>query len=537
MTWGYSAPIKPWGIVLCTGLSATFLTLIFSGFQTHLLAWIALVPLLLVLCHSGPLRALLSSLAVGLIFFGAVMWWALAVKGVNFFNFSLVVLGNGLYFGVFGLFAYYFHKKLSQWDALTFPATWVMLEYLRSHTGFLSFPWGILGYSQYTVLPVAHISAFTGVYGVSFLVVTVNAVAAEIVHSHIFRSGAKDFQGKSSWSSQKTPIGILAGAVILLSASFLHGLPSSSKNGSSRNLKVALVQANVYAKENKRANFNKTLFSRYRQHTLEAADSGPDLIAWPSSSVPGAIPSDRVLVRMLSRLAKEAGAFLLIGSSGHEKLSRDQKRLDRFANSVYFFTPFGQIVGRYDKILLLPFDEYLPLRGYVKWPSWLVSSDAADAQPGEELTVFRTKNVRFGALICWENMFPDLFRKMASQGVDLMVSMTNEGFTDVPAAHYQMLAMNVFRAIENHVAIVRTATTGVSCIIEPSGRIIARVQDDHGNDVHVEGHLVRKVPVSPVRSFYSRYGDWFVYSLFAVFCGFVLWALFAKAQPLGRESA
>ncbi len=227
-------------------------------------------------------------------------------------------------------------------------------------------------------------------------------------------------------------------------------------------------------------------------------------------------------VGMLSNLATETGSFLLVGSSGFDKFNPEQRQTMRLSNSAFLFSPLGETLGRYDKILLLPFDEYLPLRRYVKWPSWLVS-DMIDSLPGKDKTIFDMGKAKFAVLICWENMFPELFREMASKGVQFMVSMTNEGFTRNPAGHYQMLAVNVFRAIENRVAIARTASTGVSCIIEPNGRIVDRVKDLTGRDVDVEGYLVGQIPLTSERSFYNRYGDWFIYIISLVVIGIIAW--------------
>jgi apolipoprotein N-acyltransferase len=473
----------------------------------------------------------LSSLAVGFIFYVGILWWVQRIDGINPFNFIIGILGGlWCYFGLFGLLAYYFQTKIPKWNALTFPATWVLLEYLRSHMGFLSFPWGILGYSQYTVLPVARISAFTGVYGVSFLIVMVNTVLAEIIHPYLFSSKPRIFREIPSWSNQKTSLGILAVVLILFFSSFLYGVSSQTEKPNPANLKIALVQGNVYSSQYNESGYRKAVFKKYHRLTIGAADSRPDLIAWPSSSVPGKIPYNRLLVRMLSRLTQETGAFLLVGSSGYDKFNAEQRKAKRIGNSAFLLAPQGKIVGRYDKIRLLPFDEYLPLRGYVKWPSWIVSSDMTDSHAGKELTIFSMNRLRFGVTICWESLFPDLFRKMAGQGVDFMVNMTNEGFTDIPASHYQMWAMNVFRAVENNVSIVRTASTGVSGIIEPSGRIAARVQDRNSNDVNVEGYVVGELPLVSERTIYSRYGDWFINSLLVIVIGFVSLALFGKAH-------
>jgi len=278
---------------------------------------------------------------------------------------------------------------------------------------------------------------------------------------------------------------------------------------------------------------------------MNSAGSGPDLVVWPSSSVPGRLPFDGTLKRMLSDVARETRAYFLIGTAGFDKFNQEQRRLQRVANSAFLFSPQGEIVGRYDKMRLLPFDEYLPLREYLAWPSWFVAQGMTEHLPGREMTIFRMDKARFGVLICWENLFPDQFREMSSRGVDFMVSMTNEGFTLVPEAHYQLLAIYRFRAIENRVSIVRTDTKGVSCIIDPEGRITARVQDHKGNDINVEGYLVGEVPLSSSRTFYTRHGDRFVLALFILLAGFVLagerarwsnrWAKKNRGEPIILE--
>jgi apolipoprotein N-acyltransferase len=494
--------------------------LIFPGFEVHFLAWIALVPLFLVLKQSGPLKAFLFSFAAGVFFYSVAMGWMLRVSGVNPFNFALVTLWSAWHMGIFGLSSSYFQRKLPHWNVLTFPTTWVILEYLRAHMAFLSSPWGILGYSQYSFLPVARISAWTGVYGVSFVIVTVNTVLSEIMLYYLSRSRGTDSRWTSSRSSLKIPVSVLAGTLILFSASFLYGLSPVTEQGRSA-LNVALVQGNIHAQDHYDTKIIEKVFQKYQDLTLSATTSLPTLVAWPESAVPGRIPYDWKLVSMLSGIAQRTGAFLLTGTAKYDKFNT-QKRLNRTSNSAFLFSPQGKIIGQYDKILLLPFSEYIPWRGHVQWPSWVASPDSADFEPGRALTIFKMDNIKFGVQICWENMLADQFREMAAKGIDFAVSMTSEAFTDIPAAHYQLLAMNVFRAIENHVSILRIASTGVSCVIDPNGRIVDRVKDQNRNDVNVEGYLTAQIPLTSKRSFYNRYGDLFIYIVFAAVTGLVL---------------
>jgi apolipoprotein N-acyltransferase len=483
-------------------LSATLLLLSSSPFDVAFLAWFALVPVLLSIMRGSASRAFVVPLATWYLFDFAHASWMLQIEGIHLLNMGLPVVVHAAYFGVFGLSARWFHRRVPQWDPVTFPTIWVAVEYLRFHLGFLSFPWGILAYSQHSVLPVAGLAAYTGIHGVSFLIVTSNTVLARIAESRLASDGRR-----ASRIAIK-PVRVGAGVAAVLAGALLISASSRSADVRPRPLRVAFVQTD-FRPPPRPGTLRDELFDRYAELTLRAAESAPALIAWPESSVRGRIPSDRSRVRDLGELARKSGAYLLVGSSGQEK-SRSGRTSRRAANSAFLVAPDGELVGRYDKLRLLPFNEYLPLRGLLRWPSWIVS-DVVDSEPGGERTVFDIGQARFGVLICWENLFPDDFRQTAARGVDFIVSMTNESFIQSPAARQQMLAMNVFRAIENRVAIVRTASTGVSAIIEPSGRIAQRIRDEGGNDVNVHGFLVGEVPLSSQRTFYTRHGEWFAH--------------------------
>ena len=512
-------------------LSAGLLVLIFPAPEVPYLAWVALAPLLFIITHARPRGAFLSALAVGALFACGLDWWMLRINGMGLGNFSLGVAGNAFYIGLFGLAAQYFHARLPRWDIVTFPTIWVLLEYLKTHTDFLSFPWGILGYSQYAVLPVAQVSALTGVYGVSFLIVAVNALVVDILPVLVPLSNWQDLWGRLARRGRMLSWRLVVIGVVLVAALFPYGLFAFREEAPWPTVTVAVVQGKVSVKDWTHARSKDALFQRYAGLSLRAAESQPALIIWPSSSLPARIPAEQYWVNRVLRLAQRADSFLLTGSTGFDKLTPNKK--PGFANSAFLFSPRGRIVGRYDKIGLLPFDEYIPLREYIAWPDWLVS-DHRDYQRGEELTTFRMDGVRFGVQICWENMFADQFRELAGRDLDFMVSMTNEAFTDVPASHYQMLAINVFRAIENHVAIVRASTTGVSGIIAPHGRILARVQDDSAQVLNIDGYVVGQVPLSSDRTLYTRYGDWFIWLLVLLLSGLAAFALYRDLRHHGR---
>jgi apolipoprotein N-acyltransferase len=328
------------------------------------------------------------------------------------------------------------------------------------------------------------------------------------------------FRRRAALAAQRPLAARLGTALAALAAVLAFGVLVLTRDPPWPTFRVALLQAGVYTHGADPPEKRLEVWERYLRLTREVAAREPRLVAWPSSSVPSLIPADAGLLRQLGALAGESGAALLVGSAGQEK-SRPGERKSAVANSAFLISPHGELTGRYDKIRLLPFNEYVPLRGVVRWPRW-ISSDVVDARAGQERSVFRVGSARFGVLICWENLFSSDFRASAARGVDFMVGMTNEAFTHSEAAHRQMRAMNVMRAVENAVSIVRPATTGLSFVVDPRGRILKTLRDAEGRELESIVADVVELPLAPERSFYNRAGDWLPFLAAALVVAVVL---------------
>ena len=250
----------------------------------------------------------------------------------------------------------------------------------------------------------------------------------------------------------------------------------------------------------------------YDHLTKVAAGTMPDLIVWPASSLPAPISASRVVRNTVVKLARETGSYLLAGGAGYEKLGPPRDGYLPYSNSEFLISPSGRLEGQYNKIRLVPFNEYIPLDGKITWPRWITTIKKSFL-PGESRTIFKVKGAKFGSPICWENLFSDLFRRFVKDGANFMVCATNEGFFGPTPGPYQTLAINVFRAVENRVAIARSATTGVSAFINPDGKIVERIRDKNDKDIFVSGFLVRDVPLSNRKTFYTLYGDVFAHVL------------------------
>jgi len=185
------------------------------------------------------------------------------------------------------------------------------------------------------------------------------------------------------------------------------------------------------------------------------------------------------------------------------------------ANSAFFFSPDGRPLGRYDKIHLVPFGEYVLLR---KWLPFLQALTPFSRQntPGREPVVFRLpargELVRFGVVICYEDVIPSLVRQFRRRGAQVIVNITEEGWYHVPGEQGQHAAMAVFRAVETRACLVRAANTGISCFIDPKGRIYQAVGQKVGGRLrrsNVEGVAAAPVLLCDAVTPYVMLGDWF----------------------------
>jgi apolipoprotein N-acyltransferase len=512
-------------------VSALLVTVAFPPFELGIVAWFGLAPLLFALRQRGSFEAAGLAFLFACLFGIGAFSWVHSIATINLVSFLVVLLAFSLYFVVFGLAYRLISRGIGSWIIIGAPALWVALEYARSNLFFLSFPWNLLGHSQYRYLPVIQIADITGVYGISFLIVMVNQFLSQLPDLVAIRkevpTGSNGRNRNINWASQLLTLAL---ALVL---TFSYGSHSMALQDSDKHLRVALVQANVLTRDNMSLAEQAEHLRAYKRLTMEAADKEPELIAWPASSLPAPISSSRLVRLTIRRLASETGAYLLVGGAGYEKVRPEKEGHLPYSNSEFLISPSGHLEGQYNKIMLLPFNEYLPLKGKFPWPGWITTLRESFI-PGKEHTLFQVSGVSFGAPICWENMFPDLFRRFVIDGAQFMVSVTNEAFFGSTSAPYQSLAINVFRAVENRVAIARVSTTGISAFINPNGELAGRVRGGNGEDLFVSGFLVRDVPISNKRTIYTVYGDIFAYVAIFGVALIMLVSFFAQRRTRSR---
>ncbi len=481
--------------------SSLLLTVAFPPWNLGFLAWIWCVPLFLACRQQHWLLVFLAWNITGTSFFFSLLGWAFETGTISPAGFVIGITLSGCYFGTFGVLAEAMASYRVAFRVTGLAASWTLFEYVRSQLGFLALPWGLLGYTQGNYPTIAATAAVGSVFLVSFLVQTTNVSIANILNGFI----RNEMRLRDLWPSilwLLVPVGIA-----LTPTSILQEESSIEAQRQSRFL-VGATQGNVSWDSDNPLRSTHTVWTIYRDLTIDAAADGAQLVVWPSGTLPSNLEGNVNLTNGLSSLAHDAGIWLLVGTTTAEKFHAEDKPPEA-ANTTWLVSPSGVFVERYDKIRLLPFDEYLPMRNLIPWPAWIANDTMIDFQPGTRHTAFDANGHSFGVAICWENFFPDLVRKNVRE-MDFLVSMTNEAFAASETAHEQMLLMNIFRAIENGISIVRTAPTGITAIISPEGRVVRAVAGPSGARVGVAGWIVSPLPGNRRPTLYSRYGNWFL---------------------------
>ncbi len=514
-------------------LSAVLLILSFPKFDLSALAWVSLVPLLVALEGKSAKQAFVLSHLAGVVFFESLFYWMWTVPGWNLVDSALVhVIYLPLYISLWGLSLNWIRNRTGLPATLVAPPLWVTCEYLRSNASFLSLPWMFLGHSQYAHPALIQVTSLTGVYGVSFLIVLANAAIAEAA---IYLRRRWSEPGPRSPLPRSLLLSLGATGCLLV-ASLFYGLSVLSKGVGDERATVALVQGNIPQEQKWDRGYRQMILTRYRELTVQAVRQAPSLIIWPETAVPGDIRHQPDLQRALAQVALDTNTHLLVGTAEQAKFKDRKLEEEKYYNSLVLLTPEGRITGEYRKTTLVPFAEYVPLKDIVRWPKAVVSAAMGNLVPGNHAAPFSVGGVPFRAIICWEIIFPDLFRRFVNDGAAFMVVATNEAWFGDTSAPYQLLAMSVFRAAENRIAIARSANTGVTALIDPFGRITHRLTGPDQKDLFIEGVLVAEIPLAREHTFYTQHGD--VFAFLQIFVSILMVFLALKgAGPVAQPSS
>lgn len=487
-------------------LSGALLCAAFPSYDLPLLAWAAFVPLFYTLARIRPLVAFCLSFWWGVAFYTGIFYWLFDLPDYNVLHHALL----GVYLcpltGLFGwLFCYLWNRVSPAAALLAAPFVWVAQEYLRSNFFFLSLPWALLGHSQYQNPAVIQIAEFTGVYGVSFWIISVNSALAALVF--LLMKG----RFKPSFAPRARRVWACTAAVLMATAGLAaYGRAHLSRLPTGETFRLSVIQPSIEQVKKWDPIHAAEIMRILSDLTAAAANDRPDLIVWPETATPKSIMADRPLYEQVRSIAAAADCFLLLGSAQLAKFKLGDPQTAKFMNLAYLMPPDrnDSTIQQSEKVRLMPFGEYLPHADRIPWKRLYVP-EVQGYIPGKQFVVFKQGSVVFGVPICWENIFPDDARQFVQKGAQFLVNITNEAWFGHSAAPYQFLSMNVFRAVENRVYVVRCANTGISCFIDPWGRVVSRVSGADGSEIGAKGFLTDDVRLSGEKTFYTWNGDLF----------------------------
>jgi apolipoprotein N-acyltransferase len=481
---------QAWLLVL---LSAALQVLSFPLPGLYFLSWIAIAPLYVAILHARypdtlqlsesqkllparPAQGFLLGYACGVLWYLGTCYWVYDTMhqygGLNgavaLLVLLLFALYLGLYHGVFGLiFSLLVGKK-----------GWVAVELARTRIS--GFPWNLLGITQVGNIPLTRLATAAGVYGLSFEIALVNsAFAAAFLVPR---------------ANRRVLLAASVIATLLLQAGQWVGLPPIPTDHTAVLLQqnLAVAETDAWTKDY----FDRTL-AEFSNLSLHPTPTRPaDLIVWPESPAPFQA-NDPIFRTAISQLAQQSHAWLLVGSIGVDSPQM-------FFNSASLVSPTGAWDGRYSKIHLVPFGEYVPFPSAFAFASGLTQA-VGNFTRGTSRVPLQAGDKKLGVFICYESIFPDEIRQLTAQGAEVLVNISNDGWYGDSGAWAQHLNQARMRAVENNRWLLRDTNTGFTASIDPYGRVVAHLERK------TRAALAAPYALTNVTTFYAQHGDWFAY--------------------------
>jgi apolipoprotein N-acyltransferase len=413
--------------------------------------------------------------------------------GLNWFVAVLINAALIAYLALFpAVFAVVFRRLTMAYGGramMAAPFVWVATELGRTHV-FGGFPWVLLGYSQVSVTGIAQFASIAGVYGLSAL----TAASASVVAILTFEKSDRRARWPYVWS-----VGVL-GVLVLITVWGQARVARGELTSSGSVVKVGLIQGNVDQAEKWNEARASAIFSEYLRMTRQAIAGGAEVVLWPESSTPFFFEENRAGAEQIRALARQAHVPILVGSDQIERGAPT-----KYYNSAFLVRADGSTAGVYRKMHLVPFGEYVPMKQVLFFAAPLVEA-VSDFSPGETAVLLPVAGHQMSTAICYEIVYPDLVRRFVAGGSELLTTITNDAWFGRTSAPYQHFAQAAMRAIENGRYLVRAANTGISGIVDPYGRVVAR------SDLFQPAVMVGDARFLSASTFYTRHGDVFAYA-------------------------
>ena len=503
-------------------VSGFALALAYPNYNLSLLTWVSVAGLLYACVGAGVAEAALCGFLYDVAYYGVSIPWVATVlqqygpmplwlaAGI----FVLLVIALSLFCAVFaGVFAWIARRSLGLALAAA-PFLWVAIELARMHLpqAAVNFPWDLLGYTASGNLALLQITAFTGIYGLSLLVVAYNALLVWTL--------------RGPANARRGALKMWAVATIVLVGAALFGgrfIPKVQPTNIAHLVQTNLPQALEYP-----ANWDQIHaadMARIDDISIRAGKSRPGLLVWPETPAPFSM-SQTAFVLHTQRLALESHSDFLFGEVEWKATARGN-RLPY--NSAAMIEPVGDETFEYDKMHLVPFGEFIPWRDSL-WFAKNITGVVGDFSVGTRHAVGNLPGGKFGVFICYEAIFPDHVRQFVLSGAGVLLNLSNDGWFGRTAAPAQHLMQARVRAVENRRWLLRDTNNGYTVSIDPYGRIVARLGAD------IRGELEAPYAFRTDRTIYTSCGDWLPWLSLILSGCFVLMAALRR-KPMAEARA
>ncbi|MFC1478249.1 apolipoprotein N-acyltransferase [Candidatus Margulisiibacteriota bacterium] len=491
---------KNYNHLLLAEISGILLCLSFPPFNMHFLARIALAPLIWVVINKEDNKDVYYSVAVfAAVFFGGTLGWILTINHWYPMGGWLAWMGFVLS-GIFWMLLWAALIRLcrrqlmfsdNRWENLLFffcpAAFWAFIEWVRQF-GIFGSTLAWMGYTQWRLSTVAQLASVTGVVGISYLLVMINTAIMLVVTRKPFLALSTATTGDQQKSKQYRDIQSIFVIITIMTfiAALYYGHDQLSNSVKPLPFKPVVIQPNV-PQEKK---LDRLSYRQLKQEYLVKLDSIAEkvmqdksnenaVLFMPETIVPAFLTADREfmngLLGSIEKIDKKSTA-LVFGSPFRKD--------DKYYNSALVLEK-GTIQGRYDKVNLVPFGEYLPVPGFMRGIFQKNGYFEADYNRGDDYKVLKVMNSKIGLGICFESMLPFIYKEFTKKGADVLAVLTNDAWFLNSAGAEQHLMASTFRAIENNRWLIQCANTGISAIIDPYGRIVKKI------GVGEEGYIIQ----------------------------------------------
>ena len=488
---------KSWELAIVSGC---MLGLSFPPYKLGFLAWMGFVPLIRIILNEKPLKSALFGFMTGFIMNTLALHWLSLNIGAPSKSFAIIsLLSAAIYLALFwSLFCYIFShiQSISGIGLLILPSLWIITEFIMS-IGPFGFPWVSLSTTQVDYLPIIQIAEWTGIFGISFWLITINVIFYELLNCSI--------------SYRSTIFRTLLLSIVSIWLFGYLRLGTLSDKDDKKKIKISVTQPNVGPQDKWEIKKRDWVFSRLDSLYNIASEMKPDIIIWPEAATPSFLIKNHSHLLRVRRLIRRTGIPLLTGTIDWS-LSQNSRS---YFNSVVLIKEDGQI-PIYHKKQLVPIGEFNPFARQLPLTQKL---NLGNYTRGKEETIFEINGSLFASVICFESVFPRIIRSLTNIGAQFLIIVVNDGWYGESAELYQHEAIARLRAVEHRYPVIRSANTGISAIIDRSGREIKTL------DIGETGVITASIVPFDGKTFYGRYGDWIISTAFLsiLFFSFIGW--------------